>query len=63
MMVNMANIPPCLIGMEACCGSHFVVAALTARGHDVKLMPVQFVKPFLNGLPGEICTIENEELV
>jgi transposase len=49
--------------MEACCGSHFVVAALTARGHDVKLMPVQFVKPFLNGLPGEICTIENEELV
>jgi transposase len=47
MMVYTAKIPPCLIGMEACCGSHFVGAALTAQGHDVKLMPAQFVKPFL----------------
>ena len=43
----MTKIPHCLIGMEACCGSHFVGAALTAQGHEVRLIPAQFVKPFL----------------
>ncbi|HEY1577480.1 MAG TPA: IS110 family transposase [Terracidiphilus sp.] len=47
MMVFTAKIPHCLIGMEACCGSHFVGAALTAQGHEVRLIPAQFVKPFL----------------
>jgi transposase len=42
-----ARIPSCLIGMEACCGAHFLGAALVAQGHDVRLMPAQFVKPFL----------------
>ena len=47
MMVYTAKLPSCLIGMEACCGGHFLGAALTAQGHDVRLMPAQFVKPFL----------------
>jgi transposase len=47
MMVFKAKIPHCLIGMEACCGSHFVGAALTAQGHEVRLIPAQIVKPFL----------------
>lgn len=47
MMAFTAKIPHCLIGMEACCGSHFVGAALTAQGHEVRLIPAQFVKPFL----------------
>jgi Transposase len=46
-MVYAARIPSCLIGMEACCGTHFLGAALVAQGHDVRLMPAQFVKPFL----------------
>ena len=33
--------------MEACCGAHFLGAALAAQGHAVRLMPAQFVKPFL----------------
>lgn len=47
LMVYTAKIPSCLIGMEACCGAHFIGAALAAQGHDVRLIPAQFVKPFL----------------
>ena len=41
-----ANLKTCLIGMEACSGAHFLGRALREQGHDVKLIPVQFVKPF-----------------
>lgn len=42
-----ANLPPCLIGMEACCGAHHIGRALASHGHDVRLMPPQYVKPFV----------------
>ena len=35
-----------LIGMEACSGAHFLGKALRAQGHDVHLMPAQYVKPY-----------------
>ncbi len=34
-----ANMQTCLIGMEACSGSHFLGRALREQGHDVKLIP------------------------
>ena len=43
----MANLPPCLVGMEACCGAHHVGRVLIAYGHQVKLLPPQFVRPFV----------------
>jgi len=46
---RLANLPPCLIGMEACSGSHHIGRQLTALGHDVRLIPAQYVKPFLKG--------------
>jgi transposase len=51
-----ANMQISLIGMmEACSGAHFLGRALREQGHDVKLIPAQFVKPFVksnkNGLP------------
>jgi transposase len=46
---RLANIPPCLIGMEACAGSHHIGRQLQALGHDVRLIPAQYVKPFLKG--------------
>jgi transposase len=46
---RLANIPRCLIGMEACSGSHHIGRQLAALGHDVRLMPAQYVKPFLKG--------------
>ncbi|PVE20488.1 IS110 family transposase [Microvirga sp. KLBC 81] len=45
----LANLPVCLIGMEACAGAHHVGRQLAALGHDVRLLPAQYVKPFLKG--------------
>lgn len=42
-----AQIPPCLIGMEACGGSHYWARELSKLGHQVKLMAPQYVKPYV----------------
>src|SRR5579864_9682530 len=42
-----ANVQAQLIGMEACSGAHFLGRALRAQGHDVRLMPAQYVKPYV----------------
>jgi transposase len=42
-----AQMPPCLVGMEACGGAHFWARKLTALGHTVKLIAPQFVKPYV----------------
>lgn len=42
-----AQLPPCLIGMEACGSAHFWARQLSALGHTVKLMAPQFVKPYV----------------
>jgi transposase len=41
------NLPPCLIGMEACGSAHHWARKLQALGHTVKLMAPQFVKPYV----------------
>jgi transposase len=46
---RLANVPRCLIGMEACSGAHHIGRHLEALGHDVRLIPAQYVKPFLKG--------------
>ena len=46
---RLANVPRCLIGMEACSGAHHIGRRLTELGHDVRLIPAQYVKPFLKG--------------
>jgi transposase len=38
------NLQVHLIGMEACSGAHFLGKALRAQGHDVRLIPAQYVK-------------------
>src|SRR5258708_6526430 len=47
MMQFFTQLPPCLIGMEACGGAHFWARKLTELGHTVKLMAPQFVKPYV----------------
>jgi len=46
LLVSTANLPCSLIGLEACAGSHFMGAALEKQGHQVRLIPAQFVKPY-----------------
>jgi transposase len=53
-----ANMQTCLIGMEACSGSHFLGRALRAQGHDVKLIPAQFVKPFVKSNKNDFIDAE-----
>ena len=44
-----ANMPPCLIGMEACVGAHHLSRRLRALGHDARLMPAKYVRPYSKG--------------
>ena len=41
------KLPSCLIGMEACASAHHWARELAALGHEVKLMPAQYVKPYV----------------
>lgn len=43
----LVNTPAALVGMEACAGSHGIGRLLRDYGHDVKLIPAQFVRPFV----------------
>jgi transposase len=44
-----ANMSPCLIGMEACVGAHHLSRQLRALGHDARLMPAKYVRPYSKG--------------
>src|SRR5499425_663647 len=46
---RLANLPPCRIGMEACVGAHHLSRKLTALGHDARLMPARYVRPYSKG--------------
>jgi transposase len=65
---RLANMPPCLIGMEACVGAHHLSRKLKGVGHDARLMPAKYVRPYSKGqkndfrdaeaiaqLPAEVC--------
>ena len=53
-----ANLQTCLIGMESCSGSHFLGRALREQGHEVKLIPAQFVKPFVKSHKNDFVDAE-----
>lgn len=42
-----ARLDPCLIGMEACGSSHYWARELSKLGHEVRLMPAMYVKPYV----------------
>ena len=42
-----ANMPPCLVGMEACVGAHHLSRKL--NGHAAGLMPAKYVRPYSKG--------------
>src|SRR5262245_49501856 len=46
---RLANLPPCLIGMEACVGAHHLSRKLRMLGHGARLMPAKYVRPYSKG--------------
>ena len=47
-LIAMAEkLPPCVIGMEACCGAHHLGRLFAAHGHDVRLMSPEYVRPYV----------------
>ena len=46
---RLANLPPCLIGMEACVGAHHLSRKLQMLGHDARLMSAKYVRPYSKG--------------
>lgn len=45
----LAQLPACLVAMEACASAHYWGRQIKALGHQVKLIPPQYVKPFVRG--------------
>jgi len=52
------NLPACLIGMEACGGSHYWARKLSAMGHTVRLMAPQYVKPYVKSQKNDAADAE-----
>jgi transposase len=46
---RLANTPRCLVGMEACVGAHHLSRKLQTLGHDARLMPAKYVRPYSKG--------------
>src|SRR6204780_618483 len=44
-----ANMPRCLVGMEACVGAHHLSRKLNSLGHNARLMPAKYVRPYSKG--------------
>src|SRR3954471_16754750 len=48
------NMPPCLIGIEACVGAHHLTRKLNSLGHDARLMPAKYVRPYSKGQKNDL---------
>ena len=52
------RLPPCLVGMEACATSHYWARELTALGHEVRMMPARYVKPYVKRNKNDMADAE-----
>src|SRR5215468_1828441 len=48
------QLPPCIVGMEACLSAHFVSRTLRALGHEPRIIPAIYVKPFVKGQKNDL---------
>ncbi|MGH8525791.1 MAG: IS110 family transposase [Gammaproteobacteria bacterium] len=53
-----AKLPPCLVGIEACASAHYWARELQSFGHDVRLIPPQFVKPYVKSNKNDAADAE-----
>ncbi|MBC7926781.1 MAG: IS110 family transposase [Bryobacteraceae bacterium] len=52
------NVPECLVGMEASCGAHHLGREIHKQGHEVRLIPAQFVRPFVKSQKNDYVDAE-----
>jgi transposase len=52
------RLPPALVGMEACASAHFLGRTIRDLGHNARLIPAQFVKPFLKSQKNDYLDAE-----
>ena len=41
------DLPTCIVAMESCCGAHHVGRIFAGQGHEVRLMPPEYVRPYV----------------
>jgi len=58
LLLFLSNLEPCLIGMEACGGAHFIARKATEYGHEAKLMAAKFVKPYIKSNKNDFLDAE-----
>lgn len=58
MLPFFANLPACLVGMEACASAHYWARKLQGLGHTAKLMPPQYVKPYVKSNKNDAADAE-----
>jgi transposase len=52
------SLPACLVGMEACATAHYWARELRALGHEVRLMPPQYVKAYIKRNKSDLADAE-----
>lgn len=50
------KLPACVIAMEACCGAHHLGRLFAARGHEIRLMSPEYVRPY-SSLPPRVAAL------
>jgi transposase len=58
MLTYLANVPRSLVAMEASCGAHHLGRRLESHGHEVRLIPAQFVRPFVKSQKNDYMDAE-----
>ena len=53
-----ANIESCLVRMKACGGAHYWARKLKSFGHTVKIIPTQYVKPYVKTNKNDVVDAE-----
>jgi transposase len=52
------RLAPCLVGIEACATSHYWAREITALGHEVRMMPARYVKPYVKRNKNDVADAE-----
>lgn len=58
LLVQLGNFHACTVAMESCAGAHWIARRLATMGHQPKLIPPQFVKPFVKGNKSDFADAE-----